>query len=417
MRRSKRRGVKRERGGSSSAEEQLMRRVKNSQKRRGGGRYKNFLDTEKVADLQFWRPSKETHLFDIIPYKAGSQDIEVPEGEFAYTCQVRVHTGIGPNKRDRYVCLAEHFNRPCPICEDQEELRNEGVDDEIVNVLYPRTRYLYNVHVLTNNKERRKGVQILDVAANYLEDPITEKAQTFVRKKKKMIEKYTNFPAPSEEGKTIKVKIGTKTVPMGGKPTQIPDWAGHDFIDRDEPLSRKILKQAQVLDELLYVPTYEEVYDAYHHEGGDGDEGGTSRKSKSKKSKKDRGKKRKDKKTQKIEAPDAFGDEDELLDYLQGLSEKQLEKFIEKNDVDVDIDELDEEEIVEAIMEEFEGYYDDGGENEEEDEEEDDEGGEEDECPEGYEFGVDCNDYDECQECPEDIYDACYEAKHGDDEG
>ena len=70
-----------------------------------------------------------------------------------------------------------------------------------------------------------------------------------------------NFSHPSKaEGKHISFDLAIKGI--------MREYTGHQFVDRDEGIPKWVLDQAPCLDDLLYVPTYEEVEEAFY--GTDG---------------------------------------------------------------------------------------------------------------------------------------------------
>lgn len=444
--RERRRVSRRNRDDSATGDfddEALLKRIKDGQQRTSSGGFKNFLDTEKIGDMEFWRPEKKQHLFDIVPYNAGPNDLHAKEGDPQYVCEAWVHSRVGP-KNDRFLCLREHFGEPCPICEDYVNRAEDGEDTKKLSGLIPSRRCLYNVHVLDSREDMRKGVQLLEVSYHYLEKQLMALAKEPVRPGSKGIEPTIIFSSPSKRGKSIKVTVGEKSVPIDDTPTKIPDWTGHAFVDRTEPIDRKILRSAVCLDSLFYKPTYDEVRQSYFGAKGDDEDDERAPKSTRQRESK-RG----------SDLTDDFSTLDDIEEELKDMSMRELKKFVRKYKIDVDVDDCsDEVEAVDEILEEVESLFeatDDDSDDEFEDMDidelieyaedelkmdrkqlrklkrmndeddvrqavrefaEEDSGGDADEgeCPYGYAFGIDNDSRDDCAKCPTDVWEACYDA-------
>jgi len=227
--------------------EGLMSRIKKSyDKRETTGRFKTIFRDD--LEIQVWPCPEGDHLIDIIPYLAGNNDPDVEPGSPTYCLDVWVHPGVGVNENS-YICLSRTYNKPCPICEYQKKLRmNQNADYEALISLNPVRRTLYNIVCYDNEKEKEKGVQVWQIAHWYFErflvalarDPRTGRIICF---------------ADPEEGKSIAFTKKGK-----GRNMQI---IGHRFVDRSYEIPKEILDSAYILDEIIHVPTYEEVKEAF----------------------------------------------------------------------------------------------------------------------------------------------------------
>jgi hypothetical protein len=238
---------------SQLGSEGLKDAVESSYQRKDSFNFKGIFDPEKVKGMAFWKPGAGQHIFDILPYLAGSQNPNRKKGKPAYIVDVFVHRNVGPNE-DQYICRAKTFNEACPICEYRKEREDErkaggDVSEEEVKALKPGRRAIY---AIWDGDDQKKGVQIYEVAHWFMENPI----QSIVKKPKRGggLSEAVDFPHP-DDGKSIAFEI--KAV---GKNR---DYTGHQFVDRDEVIPDEILEAVPVVDELLHIPSYDEVHAAF----------------------------------------------------------------------------------------------------------------------------------------------------------
>ena len=226
--------------------EGLIKRLNRSyEKKDDRGRFKSIF--KEGLDIQFWQCSEGEHLIDIIPYLAGKNDPEVKEGEPTYCLDIWVHTNIGVNE-DSYICLSRTYNKPCPICEYQKKLKAQGADPDTIAALNPTRRVVYNIVCYDSEKEEEKGVQVWEVAHWFMERHLVVLAKGSRRSG------VICFADP-EEGKSIAFTRQGK-----GRNTQ---FIGHRFVDRDYKIPPEILESAYTLDEIIHIPTYDEVKEAF----------------------------------------------------------------------------------------------------------------------------------------------------------
>jgi hypothetical protein len=142
--------------------------------------------------------------------------------------------------------MAKTYSEPCPICEFRgEKAKDPDSSEEEIKALKPSRRAIY---AIWDGKDQRAGVQIWEVAHWFMEHPI----QAIVKKPKGG--GLVDFPHP-DHGKSVAFEIK-----MVGKNK---DYIGHQFVDRDEPIPDEILEKVPTIDELLHVPTYDEVHAAF----------------------------------------------------------------------------------------------------------------------------------------------------------
>jgi len=300
-------------------------------KERAKGFGKNII--KGSVDVSMWRPKDGSHIIDIIPYACGDRDPDLDKGEDNYTFEYFVHTQVGPGNA-WFLCPAQMYGDPCPICEHRDKLREKGANKKIWKPLFPRRRNLYNI-ISYDRGEERKGLQVWDVPWYYSEKNLMAIA---IKKDRKGREREINF-AHATKGKSISFNIEP--------PKSKDDYAsyeGFSFDDRDDyKIKGKTLDAAQTLDEIVTIPGYKEIKEAYWKGGGP-----------------------KDREEEHEKTDDELQD---LLEELEDLDDMDdLEEFIDDNDLDIKIKKKDDEDdvkekIVEALEEEYEdtGGDDNGG--------------------------------------------------------
>jgi hypothetical protein len=220
------------------------------------GKFKSIFVKDAVGNTPMWKCSEDEHFINIIPFIAGKNNPNTKPGQFAYSLDIFVHRKVGINE-DSYICLARSYGKKCPICDEQAELRKQDdYDEKYVKSLNPTRRVIYNIECLDSDKEVKKGIQLFEVSHYLFEKELAEIA------KKPRGGGFILFSDP-DEGKTVFFRKS------GNGPTNT-EYKAFKFEDREEPVSDEILDSALCLDELIHIPTYDEVYNAFH--GNDGGE-------------------------------------------------------------------------------------------------------------------------------------------------
>jgi hypothetical protein len=221
---------------------------KRSYDSKDAGAYKDIFDRSQCTkyNVSFFKPAATEHLIDILPYLAGKnapfvQGAKTLEGSPAYLVDVYVHRGVGVNE-DQYICMARSYNKPCYICEQRN---NTDLSTEEIEALRPKRRTVY---AIWDRDAEGKGVQVWEVAHWYMEKKLQARA------KRPRGGGYVNYSHP-KRGKSISFSITAKG--------EFKEYDGHDFVDRDDEIPEEILEKVPPLDELLHLPSYEEVKVAY----------------------------------------------------------------------------------------------------------------------------------------------------------
>ena len=246
---------------------QLDNRVQESIDRKsfGSGIFKTDVTFKRWND----KSSEEAHVVDVLPYVVGENptNSKVRPGDIAYSAEYWVHNGIGPNE-DKVLCLARNFNKPCAICEDRKVMADEyGYDDDRVKKLKPTRQVLYNVIVRDTTDEEKKGVQVWMVAHWFFERFVDDLAKAS-RGRGRVI-----FADP-KEGKQIQFyRKGKESV----------TYSGHQFVDRTSPIPDELVDSTYCLEDLVYIPSEEEIKSLYFGKTKTEDSKDTNTKEESKK--------------------------------------------------------------------------------------------------------------------------------------
>ena len=227
-----------------------------------GGAKTGVMDWGKVdGEVSFFKPVEGKNRINIIPYTIKSKnhplvrkgDFEI--GDSDYVMDVYVHRSIGPSEAS-VICLKSTYGKPCPICEQSALLIKQGKEKEGKD-LRSKRRVFYNVEDL---KEPGK-VKIFEASHNLFEKELIDEARDDDEGG------FVNFADPAE-GKEIKFR-GSET---SFNKTKYLEFKSFSFVDRDEPLSDDLLESAVSFDEIMRVPTYEEVEKILYGQEDDDDE-------------------------------------------------------------------------------------------------------------------------------------------------
>lgn len=387
----------------------------------GGGGWLNIED-----GTEFFTPEKGRNVFDVLPYVVTVDTHPVVEkGEPWFQRTVWVHYNIGADEKS-YICPMKTIKKKCPICEHRANLmKDPDADDEILDALKPKEREVFNVR---HNDDIKLFTFSYHLFGKQLEEEIREGN-----------EKYAGF-ADLEGGSTLKTRFSEKKL---GK-NKFFEVSRIDFEDKDDE-DESILDDVYDLDKILKILPYGELEKIYYELNEDKppeEEEKTTSKSKGKSKKSEKKEKTKTKeKPKKEECPEGLeiGTDFDQYDSCDGCEVRsECEKLSEPEPEPKKKSKPKEkpkpkektkpkcEECPEGLemVTDFDQYQccDEcecrdacsPAESEENDEEKtesenDDSGSEESECPYDHEFGKECNDHSDCDEC--DSWEACQDAK------
>lgn len=195
---------------------------------------------------------------DIVPYRLSKKALEFKKnyaepGELYSERTYNMHYGIGPD-RDKVICLARTFGRPCPPCEYRNQLAEDPKHDKAaVKALFSKERQLW---LLFCHQEREKGLQLWDISNWCFGKNLDDKMNNASPKKKPG---YLQHYHPTE-GFTLRITNVEKSADdRGGK---FLEFYVDEFQERDEELTEEILKlveQAPCLDEVPNALSYKEL--------------------------------------------------------------------------------------------------------------------------------------------------------------
>lgn len=196
--------------------------------------------------VQRFREKEGEYTLAIVGYEAGKGNPDADEGFLACRAKYYAHRGIGANM-DTYLCPAQTYGKPCPVCEFRRNLALEkSWEDESVKALKSSERALW---LLVDRNEEKKGLQVLDISHFGFGNLLLEKS---VRKKKDAFHSHDS----SDEG-GFDIEVAFKEEKKGGmtfvKATDI------DFKERSEPLSDEIIGQVFDLYSCLVCPNFDEL--------------------------------------------------------------------------------------------------------------------------------------------------------------
>ena len=343
---------------------------------------KSIYKSEKVSNVSFYSPKAGDHLIDIIPHITGENHPTIAPGKAQYYLDIWVHYGLNDDN-SQCLCLSKNFGKKCPICEHQKQLREEGADDKVWKNIGPKRRTIYNIVSFDSEKEQSKGVQLWNVAHFYMEMHLTKLMKGPVRpgRKVNVSEAYIIFSDP-DEGRSVAFSIEDPK-----SKDDFPKYVGHRFVDRDYSIPDEQLAAAICLDDLLHIPSYNEVYELYWGEKV--------------------GSKVKENKTDEVEDEIAeIEEETDEVEEVEAPAPTRSGRKPAKSEPEPEIEEEVEKEIEEEIEEE-EKPAPTPKKNKVK------KAASAVTCPMGFEYAVEFDTYEECDDCPEDTWTACKKAHKG----
>jgi hypothetical protein len=342
----------------------------------------------------------DKEMMDILPYVVTDQahmdrndedEIAVPETEW-YKKPFLLHRNIGAGaNNDSYVCRRT-IGKKCPICEFRAKRQSEGAEQEELNALKVSLRNLYYV-VPLKNKDYDAQPHIWDISQFCFQAMLNDELE----------ENEDNGVFPDlDEGLTLRVRFSKESFAGNSfaKASRI------DFDERDEQYGEDYIKNLPSLDDVLVIHDYDKLHNVFYEledepepEDDVEEEEEPNEPEPEPENQEPPKKERKPKDGGKKNKPKADMPEDR--DELEDMTAKQLKAVAKELGCSADVDE-----IAEALG------FDEGEESGQ------DEGGDKEPkqgntakniCPYGYRFGIDCEEYEECDDCS--MWDDCIEEK------
>lgn len=214
-----------------------------------GGKGWGVLNTEGLGEELFFKPEIGNNAIDIIPYVVKTdKHPKLKPGDVDYVLDVWVHKKIGAGE-DSYVCLKKTYKKACPICEEMAKLTQDGGDEDTIDALKPKHRVFYNV---INLNAKAGNIQLFEQSHFKFEKELLEEAETGDGE-------IMIFSDPVD-GYSVKFK-GRKASFKGRDFTEIKNIS---LEEREEQYEDSVVDDAYSLDELLIVPSYEEISNAFY---------------------------------------------------------------------------------------------------------------------------------------------------------
>lgn len=359
----------------------------NSHKQRTQATQYGYLRLPRNVSVFKEEPGSRVRL-DILPYVVTDENhpdrddengIALP-GELWYKRPYKLHRGVGVENTS--VVCPTSFGKPCPICEYRARLIKEGGDKATIAALKPSLRNLYIV-VPKDSKAYEEKPHIWDISQFLFQNQLNEEIEEN--------DDYAVFP-DLEEGLTLRIRFSEETF----QKNKFASTSRIDFEERDAPYDESILKEVPNLDEVLDVLPYSkiealffgtELSDYDEDEDEDEEEEITTRKRKAKSLREDPqfNKLMKEEEEEEDESEDEGEDDEEDSSYD--------DEDIEDDNVEPDDEEDDDEEPKKAPTRTRTKKTVSNNNK----------------CPYGHEFGTDCEEYDDCDEC--DMWEDCIEEK------
>lgn len=311
------------------------------------------------GDVIFFSPIEGRNRINIVPYEIKTKNHPlVKRGEFEigdkdYVMDIFVHRGVGPSEAS-VLCLKSTYGKPCPICEQSAILRKQGKEKEAGDLKASR-RVFYNIQDM---KEPDK-LKIFETSHYLFEKELIDEARDDEEGG------FIDFADPID-GKEIKFRASD--VQKGS--IKYKEFKSFSFEDRDDPISDELLESAISFDEIMNVPTYEEVEKILFGQDDDEDEESETSAKKSK---------------HKDEDSDDEDEEDEQ-------PVKKPAKKVEDDDSDEDYEPPKK-----------------SAKKSDEDSDEEFEKSSCNKCKFGHCYGKDVDQFDDCDEC--DVWDKCVNNK------
>lgn len=377
----------------------------NAHKQKSQGAQYGHLSLPKGVNVFKEEPGSRTRL-DFLPYEVSDSkhpdrddemEVAVP-GELWYKRPYKLHRNVGVNN-DSAVCPTS-IGKKCPVCEYRAKLLQEGADwqDETVKTLKPSDRNLYVV-VPKGLKDYEEKPHIWDISQFLFQNKLNDELEED--------EEFGVFP-DLEEGLTVRIRFSEEQI---GK-NKFADTSRIDFEERDEQYDEDILKKAPNLDEVLSIPTHNQLEAKFfeleeEEEGEPVKEEEEEEEEEEKPKRKSKSKKAPEPEPEEEEEPEEDEDNEEECKACEGSGKNSKGKTCRP----------------------CKGTGIKGGTSQEEEEPEEEEkpkkssrkksepakskkkGGKkkENKCPFDHTFGEDCEEYDDCDDCDE--WDACMDAK------
>jgi len=202
------------------------------------------------SNMEMFEVKKGKYLVDILNYKVGKGNPWADKGDMHYERTYYVHKGIGVQNK-WYVCPRMTADQRCPICEYRAKLMKGKSDSEetkdLIRSLKAQERQLFNVIDVTKGANTK--VLLWDVPFNnfgaQLDGEIGDCDDD---------EDYGEF-GDAKNGFTLRLGVDDET--FGSNTYQKVNRIS--FKNRKKAYDDKILEELMCLDDILIIPSYDDI--------------------------------------------------------------------------------------------------------------------------------------------------------------
>jgi hypothetical protein len=230
----------------------LVESYKRKKEEKGNFGYLTLKDVEMLKLPEGAR----SFTLDFLPYIVSSEkhvdrdnenEMAMPGTQW-YRSVVKVHKNVGADN-ESVVCPTT-IGKKCPICEYRVKRIKEGADKEEFKVLYPQERSIYPVIPLEKGFEQVP--MLWDMSDFLFQNALMEE----------LAENEDNEDFFTlENGKTATLRIRWKEF----NKNKFPEIVSIDFEDRD-PYEEEILEEVPDIDSMLKILSYEEIFAKFFNE-------------------------------------------------------------------------------------------------------------------------------------------------------
>jgi len=224
---------------------------KNAQRQKKEGRSYGYLSLPKNVNTfkEEVTSGKNRIKLDILPYLVTmshhpDKEDGAKKGEYWYRRPYWVHHQVGVENKSM-VC-PKTFGKPCPICEyRQKQLGNPDIKKKDI-ISKPQLKNLYAVIVLNHKDYDKDTIYIWDIAQGNFQSTLNDELEEN--------SDYEIFPS-LDEGLTLSIRFNEEVYNR----TKYPEAKRIDFDERDYSYPETILDEVPKLDEVLKVLSYKEI--------------------------------------------------------------------------------------------------------------------------------------------------------------
>ncbi len=215
-----------------------------------GGEGKGFLDFRSLdQEVDFFKPEiGRIYKIIIIPYTVKTKNhpgigTYAEIGGSDYLLDITIHRNVGAEDQD-VICL-KSYNKPCPICDYTDELKEAGKEKEYKAIKSTR-RAIYNIIDIRDEKYSLKVFTV----SHYLFE-------------KELVETAMGYDADGQMVTFASVKDGKVIQFRAVKGKDWTEFKAFQFKDRPDDLDAdkidKLIDETISFDELITVYSYDEL--------------------------------------------------------------------------------------------------------------------------------------------------------------